>query len=66
MTIIYDMASGSIQSETALETGCPDESTIAGHAAEPRLAMVETRHTPRERDNPQSAIHIIRSLLPSD
>ena len=29
MTIIYDMANGNIQSETAMESRCPDETTVA-------------------------------------
>ena len=66
MTIIYDMANGNIQSETAMESRCPDETTVAGLVMELRLATVDTRRTPYEHDNPHSAIHIIRSLLPSD
>ena len=66
MTIIYDMANGNIQSETAMESRCPDETTFAGPLMELRLATVDTRRTPHEHDNPQTAIHIIRELLLSD
>jgi hypothetical protein len=66
MTIIYDMANGSIQSETALETGGLDETSIAAPLAERQLAAVETVNTPHGHDNPETAIHIVRSLLSSD
>lgn len=65
MTIIYDMANGSIQSDIAPETGGPDGTTLTEPVAEPRLAQVETHSTPHEYDNPQTAIHIIRGLLSS-
>lgn len=66
MTIIYDMASGSIQSATTPESGITDTPAITTTATDLRLATVETTITPSGHDKPQAAVHIIRKILSSD
>jgi hypothetical protein len=66
MTIIYDMANGSIQSETTPESGITDTTAITTPAADLRLATIETPIAPSGHNKPQAAVHIIRRLLSSD
>jgi hypothetical protein len=68
MTIIYDMANGSIRSESAPEShgDGPDMTGIASPATELQLVQAVGADTPAESDCPQTAVHIIRALLSSD
>jgi hypothetical protein len=66
MTIIYDMANGTIQSETTPESGNREELPLSAPAAELHLAAVEPSHVHPGHDNQQAAVHLIRQLLSSD
>jgi hypothetical protein len=66
MTIIYDMANGTIQSEVTPESDGTDTTAMTGPVADLRLASVETTLELHGHDDPQTVIHSIRALLLSD
>ena len=66
MTIIYDMANGTIQSEITPETDGTDTTAMTGPVADLRLATVETAIAPHGHNEPQTTIHSIRTLLSKD
>jgi hypothetical protein len=66
MTITYDMANGTIQSDTTPESGNREELPLSAPAAELRLAVTDTSHTHPGHDSPHTAVHLIRRLLSSD
>ena len=63
MTIIYDMANGSIQSETTPESGGADTNVITAPVADLRLAEVESLDTTDVREKPHTGAHLIRAML---
>jgi hypothetical protein len=66
MTIIYDMANGTIQSEAREATGGSDLKTVAAPATELRLAQHEFLDTSTSHSATQPPVHIIRGLPESD
>lgn len=66
MTIIYDMANGSIQSVTEPESDHNDPVVAEHPPAELRLAQREITPSELPCDEPQTAVHLIRALLSSD
>jgi hypothetical protein len=66
MTIIYDMANGTIQSEAREETGGSDIKTVAAPETELRLAQHEFPDASTSQKTAQPPIHIIRGLPESD
>lgn len=62
MTVVYDMADGSIRSDEAQQERDSDRHEIDSHTALetvlPELQLVETSSAPRD-----DSIHLIRSLL---
>jgi carbohydrate-binding DOMON domain-containing protein len=62
MTIIYDMANGTIQSEAREATGGSDMKTVAAPETELRLAQ----HEFPDASTTQPPVHILRGLPESD
>ena len=66
MTIIYDMANGTIQSEAREATGDSDMKTVAAPETELRLTQHEFPDASTSDKTAQQQVHIIRGLLESD
>ena len=66
MTIIYDMANGTIQSEAREATGGSDMKTVAAPETELRLVQYEFPDASTSHKTAQPSIHLIRGLLESD
>ena len=66
MTIIYDMANGTIQSEAREATGDSDMKTVTAPETELRLAQHESPDASTSHKTAQLPIHIIRGLPESD
>jgi hypothetical protein len=62
MTIIYDMANGTIQSEAPETTGSRDKKAVTSPATELRLAQ----HEFPDASTTQPPVHILRGLPESD
>jgi hypothetical protein len=63
MTIIYDMANGSIQPGSTPEIGSPDRSAGTSPATELRLAQIGVPEKTAEPIGPEASYHVIRGLL---
>ena len=66
MTIIYDMANGTIQSEAREATGDSDMKTVAAPETELRLAQHEFPDASTAHSASQPPVHIIRGLPESE
>jgi carbohydrate-binding DOMON domain-containing protein len=66
MTIIYDMANGTIQSEAREATGASDIKTVAAPETELHLAQHEFHDSSTAHSAPQPPVHLIRGLPESD
>ena len=68
MPIIFDMANGSIRSDTAAAPGGREPLDTGAPSLQPRLAQieVEARSTQPEHEPAPEGIHIINRLLRSD
>ena len=66
MTIIYNMANGTIQSEVTPESDGTDTTAMTGPVADLRLATVDTTIAPSAHEDPQTVIHSIRALLSTE
>ena len=66
MTIIYDMANGTIQSEAREATCDSDMKTVTAPETELRLAQHDFPDASTSHKTAQQQVHIIRGLLESD
>ena len=66
MTIILDMANGTIQSDSTPETGNRDRSADTAPDTQLRLAHIEAPARPAAAPGREASYYVIRSLLLSE